>query len=132
MANHAQLTARDISGPYMQLLTNLQGDDGPEVLEALKRFNRKENPWPLTSFFHRNRNGHWVIEMTGLDLTGAQEIERLEAQGILVDYLAKQMLLSNASDSYDGNHRLEKGGIYRIALIPWYKVKQMRSIGAYA
>lgn len=45
MVKHAQLTARDIHGPYMQLLTNLQGDNGQEWLSALNRFLRKENPW---------------------------------------------------------------------------------------
>lgn len=45
MKDHAQLTLREIHGPYMQLLTNLQGENGHEWLNALKRFNRKENPW---------------------------------------------------------------------------------------
>jgi len=43
---HAQLTARDIHDPYLQLLTNLQGNEGPVWLDALKVFLRKENPWP--------------------------------------------------------------------------------------
>ncbi|MEZ0209101.1 MAG: hypothetical protein ACAH17_02925 [Candidatus Paceibacterota bacterium] len=43
--NNAPLTAREIHGPYVQLLTNLQGEHGQEWLDALKRFNRKENPW---------------------------------------------------------------------------------------
>jgi hypothetical protein len=47
MGDHALLTAREIHGPFMQLLTNLQGSDGPEWLDALKRFNRRENPWPV-------------------------------------------------------------------------------------
>lgn len=29
----------------MQLLTNLQGDKGQEWLDALKKFNKKQNPW---------------------------------------------------------------------------------------
>ena len=45
MERHAQLTAREIHGPYVQLLTNLQGEEGQEWLKALKRFLRKENPW---------------------------------------------------------------------------------------
>ena len=45
MVVHAQLTAREIHGPYKQLLTNLQGDNGQEWLDALNRFLRKENPW---------------------------------------------------------------------------------------
>lgn len=43
---HALLTAREIHGPYMQLFTNLQGENGRECLEALKKFNRRENPFP--------------------------------------------------------------------------------------
>ncbi len=45
MSNHAQLTARDIHGPFVQLLTNLQGDNGREWLDALNRFLRKEPCW---------------------------------------------------------------------------------------
>lgn len=45
MGNHAQLTAREIHGPYMQLLTNLQGEDGEMWLRALKRFLRQEEVW---------------------------------------------------------------------------------------
>lgn len=39
------LTAREIHGPYVQLLVNLQGEDGKLWLFALKKFLRKENPW---------------------------------------------------------------------------------------
>lgn len=42
---NGQLTVRDIRGPYMQLLTNLQGENGQEWLDALKLFNSKLNPW---------------------------------------------------------------------------------------
>ncbi len=45
MSNHDQLTVRDIRGPYMQLLTNLQGENGREWLDALKVFNSRKNPW---------------------------------------------------------------------------------------
>jgi hypothetical protein len=64
---NALLTIRDIHGPYMQLLTNLQGENGSEWLEALKKFNRKENPWStkemnsLTEWF-TTRKGLWVSE----------------------------------------------------------------------
>lgn len=46
---NAPLTIRDIHDPYIQLLTNLQGDNGQEWLDALKKFNRKENPWGTNS-----------------------------------------------------------------------------------
>jgi len=45
MFRHDQLTVREIRGPYMQLLTNLQGENGHEWLEALKAFNSRKNPW---------------------------------------------------------------------------------------
>ncbi len=45
MSQHAQLTVNQIRGPYMQLLTNLQGKDGREWLDALNLFLRKQNPW---------------------------------------------------------------------------------------
>lgn len=39
------LSAREIHGPYVQLLTNLQGENGKLWLSALNKFLRKENPW---------------------------------------------------------------------------------------
>lgn len=50
MATHAQLTLREIHGPYMQLLTNLQGDGGQSWLSALKKFLRKEDPWKSSRY----------------------------------------------------------------------------------
>jgi hypothetical protein len=43
---HDQLTVPEIRGPYVQLLTNLQGDKPREWLAALKLFLSKKNPWP--------------------------------------------------------------------------------------
>lgn len=66
MTNHAQLTARDIHGPYTQLLTNLQGENGQEWLSALNRFLRKENPWEkpkATAFFGR----HTLVDVPEVD-----------------------------------------------------------------
>lgn len=39
------LTAREIHGPYIQLLTNLQGERGDEWLVALKKLNKRLDPW---------------------------------------------------------------------------------------
>jgi len=39
------LTARDIHGPYVQLLVNLQAENGQEWLDALNKFLKKQNPW---------------------------------------------------------------------------------------
>lgn len=41
----ALLTAREMHGPYTQLLTNLQGERGDDWLIALKKMLRRENPW---------------------------------------------------------------------------------------
>lgn len=43
--NNTPLTVREIHGPYVQLLTNLQGKNGRMWLDALNRFNRMENPF---------------------------------------------------------------------------------------
>jgi len=47
MSPHAQLTVQEIRGPYMQLLTNLQGQEGRFWLVALNRFLRGQNPWVI-------------------------------------------------------------------------------------
>ncbi len=68
--------------------------------------------------FERNEHGHVVITFAGLDLTGAQEIERLEAKGFRLDSYAKSCFLSTAADSYDNKHRLVAEQQYRVALVP--------------
>jgi hypothetical protein len=45
MTDHAQLTAREISGPLKQILTNLSGNDGRFWFGVYNRVHRKENPW---------------------------------------------------------------------------------------
>lgn len=62
----------------------------------------------------RNRNGHLTFMITGLDLTGVQEIERLEDTGYHLSEYAK---LSFESREYN-RHRLEVGKKYNIALLP--------------
>ncbi len=68
--------------------------------------------------FERNEYGHIVFTITGLDLTGAEEIERLETADYRIGGYARQMLTSTKGDSYDANHRLIAGRQYRIALLP--------------
>lgn len=45
------LPLSDIRGPRDTLETNLSGKDGPAWLDALNKFNRKENPWPVRPQF---------------------------------------------------------------------------------
>lgn len=66
MCQHAQLTAREISGPYSQLLVNLLGKDGGRWLTALNRFLRKENAWdgkPLFPIWRTVRVGQFKTLM---------------------------------------------------------------------
>jgi len=72
----------------------------------------------LGSIFTRNEHGHVVVTFTGLDITGAEEIARLEAGGYRVGNYAKQCFTSTNDDSYDKCHRLVAGQQYRIALVP--------------
>ncbi len=73
--------------------------------------------------FERNQHGHVVLTFIGLDLTGAQEVERLGA-AYRVGELAKSCLLSTATDSYDANHRLVLGQEYKVALVPHSEIKR--------
>lgn len=92
MGDHALLTARDIHGPYMQLLTNLQAQYGREWLDALKRFNRKENPWH-TPRFHM-KDGIAYFDVVSQGVTGKEWIDKLAADGYPPDDLSRSLFLS--------------------------------------
>jgi hypothetical protein len=92
MGDHTLLTAREIHGPYMQLLTNLQGDNGHEWLDALKRFNRKENPWLEPKWRMTDRVINFSVTSDGA--TGEVWIERLETKGFKLSEQAKHLLRS--------------------------------------
>jgi len=74
----------------------------------------------------RNEYGHVVLFITGRDLTGAEEIARLEAAGFYVDDNAKSCFLSTGEDSYDESQRLLDSSLFeniptrvhRVALMP--------------
>lgn len=76
------------------------------------------------SQFERNKHGHIVLTLDGLDLTGEQEIERLTAAGFRVSNWAKSCLMSTKEDGYDKNHRLIVGEQYKIALMPTREVER--------
>jgi hypothetical protein len=73
--------------------------------------------------FERNANGHVVITITGLDLTGAQEVARLKGAEYRVSDDAKSCFESTATDSYDANHRLVAGQTYKVALVPGKEIE---------
>ncbi len=70
--------------------------------------HKKQLPFP------KNRHGHYVLTITGLDLTGEQEIARVN--GDLDDY-ERRLLMNTGASSYDNNHRLEDGKEYNIVLV---------------
>ena len=90
------------------------------TLDEFALFTQRKNPFA----FERNEHGHVVLSITGLDLTGEQEIERLLAAGFRVSDLAKSCLTSTKADGYDKNHRLVNGQPYRIALMPTREIER--------
>jgi hypothetical protein len=73
--------------------------------------------------FEINQHGHVVLTFTGLDLTGAEEVRRLESCYRVSDY-AKSCFLSTQEDSYDLHHRLVPGQKYKVALMPHRGIKR--------
>lgn len=69
-----------------------------------------------------NQHGHLIITVTGLDIPGAQEVERQRAGGYRVDDYARSCFLSTIADSYDKNHRLVAAQ-YTIALMPTKEIE---------
>lgn len=68
--------------------------------------------------FPKNHLGHYVVEVVGRALTGAQEIEQLEECGYEVEKSARRAFLSTGPHSYDAEHRLEEGKVYQVVLVP--------------
>ncbi|OGG58963.1 hypothetical protein A3C89_03700 [Candidatus Kaiserbacteria bacterium RIFCSPHIGHO2_02_FULL_50_50] len=74
--------------------------------------------------FERNEHGHVVLTLTGLNLTGEQEIARhLASPDAKMCDWAMSCLLSKNSDGYDAKHRLVEGQVYRVALMPTNVIK---------
>lgn len=92
---------------------------GALTLDELALFTQRKNPFGDTvSPLARNQHGHFVVTITGLDLTGAQEIERLESSGYRVSPCAKSVLLRVDTDGYDQRHRLIARQSYQVAIMP--------------
>ncbi|MDB5275018.1 MAG: hypothetical protein JWO58_3385 [Chitinophagaceae bacterium] len=72
----------------------------------------------MVPVFAINEHGHTTITFTGLDLSGAEEIERAVEQGNRVGDYAQSCLVSTNADSYDANHRLVAEQTYTVALMP--------------
>ncbi len=116
MAIIGNLPGDRLAGLTIDMLQKIR--NGGLTLAELEMFTKRKNPF----VFERNEHGHTIMTVTGLDLTGAQEIERLEASGSRFSKWAKSCLLSTASGSYDTNHRLVTQE-YKIALMPTKEIE---------
>jgi len=96
-----------------------------------KRFLRDElNLVEVKPQFERNEHGHIIISITGLALTGEQEIERLNSAGFRISRWTKSCFTSTKKDGYDKCHRLEDGHEYQLVIIPGKEVAQNRTTTA--
>ena len=67
-------------GIVADIANRLTSDRGEEWDARLKTILREGLVAPVSSLsFERNENGHFELSVTGLDLTGEQEVVRLEA-----------------------------------------------------
>ncbi|OGI14524.1 MAG: hypothetical protein A3E38_00300 [Candidatus Moranbacteria bacterium RIFCSPHIGHO2_12_FULL_54_9] len=94
-------------------------------IDALLRGDLEVRPKPFP--FAKNEHGHWILTLTGFDLTGAEEIDRLKAHGFRVGDYATQCLMSTMPDSYDANHRLSGAKTYNVVIVPGKEVKENRT-----
>ena len=81
----------------------------------------------LTQPIGKNQHGHYIITVTGLNLTGAEEETRRKSMGGEVSVYAHQVLTSTGPNSYDAKHRLEAGKQYQIAIVPGNLVSKNRT-----
>ena len=83
-----------------QVVENLSGANGAEWFEALKRFLRKENPWPSVgaptgeSAKWREHDGVIYLQVTSDGTTGAGWIDWFEKNNLRVSDYAKSVLVS--------------------------------------
>ena len=118
MTNIGTLPGKRLAGLSADLFHKLQS--GTLTEDELALFVQRKNPFA----FERNEHGHVVLSITGLDLTGEQEIERLIAAGFRVSDWAKSCLTSTKADSYEEKHRLVAGQVYKIALMPTKEIER--------
>jgi len=118
MVNIGTLPGERLAGLSADLFHKLQ--KGIITLDQLTMFNQLKNPFAI----ERNEQGHVVLTFTGLNLTGAAEIERLEAASYRVSNYAKPCMLSSKEDGYDKHHRLEAGRVYKVALMPGREIER--------
>jgi hypothetical protein len=112
MANAVILPGERLAGLQVDMLQKLRS--GKRTLDELTTFLQGKNPFALEC----NKHGHITIIVTGTNLTGAQEVERLIGAKYDVGDRPKSCLISMGTDSYDVKHRLVDGQVYEIAIVP--------------
>ncbi len=118
MANAVILPGERLAGLQVDMLQKFRS--GVRTLDELDMFLQGKNPFE----FERNEHGHIVFTVTGLDLAGAEEIQLLEGAGFRFSKYSKQCLTSTRSDSYNANHRLVVGQMYKVALMPTKEIER--------
>ena len=119
MAPIGNLPGDRLAGLAADLFHKVQ--HGVISLDEWALFNQRKNPF----VWERNKNGHVVLTITGLDLTGAAEVDRLKVQKYNVGDMSTSCFKSMQSDGYDLNHRLVNGQIYRIGLVPGEEIERI-------
>jgi hypothetical protein len=116
MATKVDIAGTNISASQMSEFFRLASlPSGSHVnRDTFQAYLERRNPFA----FERNEHGHIVLTITGLDLAGVQEIERLKNAGYCINDYAGQILTSTKPDGYDAKHRLIVGQKYRIVLLP--------------
>ena len=88
------------SGPLNQLLVNLAGDDGDVWEGALKKFLRKENPWPQDL----------VLTDKGIEMSPSGEVVVSSRQALLTPQGTTTVTL--AEEHHPGKFYMTRGGLW--------------------
>lgn len=81
--SNTRLALPDVQGPLCQLLGNLSGNEPELWFAALKRFLRKENPWPVFLQRDMTKEGWELLE--GQNEPDPIEVARFELVPFLKD-----------------------------------------------
>lgn len=121
MATKIDIAGTNISASQMSEFYRLAALQGSHINRtSFQAYLERRSPFA----FERNENGHIVFTIIGLDITGAEEIKRIEAAGYRISNWAKSCLTSTKADGYDKNHRLVAEKEYKIVLIPGKEIEK--------
>jgi len=130
MLGSAVRAAVSVPQERMELLARIASDlahdnvRGGDWFAHYERVRKEGLPAPQ---FKRNEHGHIIMTITGLALTGEQEIDRLTDAGFRTSDWAKSCLTSKKKDGYDKCHQLEDGREYQLVIVPGKEVEQNRT-----